>query len=185
MVQDNLSAEDDQWQGFVAFWRGVCVNVVANIIAAAILYPVGVLFGLLPKNRAAILTAGLFLLLAFMLMLHAVSRSRRLAYRLREHAWLTAWLCGVAGLGVGACVTPDSLERKFFAAAAVGLLVMWVGIVGQYRRGVPVHVIMSKNPGTTNVPIATPVSSVGKQVLPVGDRWRSWRATHDVDPVRE
>lgn len=49
VVQADPSADDDQWQRFVTFWRGVGVNVIANIVAAAILYPGGVLFGLLPK----------------------------------------------------------------------------------------------------------------------------------------
>jgi hypothetical protein len=185
MVQDDASDEDDQWQKFVTFWRGVRVNVVANLVAATILYPVGVLFGLLPKNRAALLTAVLFLLLAIMVMLHAVSRFRRVTYRLRERAWLAAWLVGVAGIGVGSFVTPDPTERKLFAFAAVGLLVIWIGVFKEYRRGVPVHMIMSKKPHDPDAPIAERDSSAGRRDLPVGDRWRSWRAAHDADPVNE
>ncbi|GIM93810.1 hypothetical protein [Paractinoplanes toevensis] len=181
MAQNDASGEEDQWQRFVTFWRGVRVNVVANLVAAAILYPIGVLFGLLPKNRAAVLTAGLFLLLALMVMLFAVSRSRRVTYRLRERAWLTAWLVGVAGLGVGAYVTPESPERTYFALAAASMLVIWVGVIREYRRGVPVHVIMSKNPRKPYVPIAQPDAPAGRQEIAVGDRWRSWRATHVAD----
>jgi hypothetical protein len=154
---------------------------VANLVAAAILYPIGVLFGLLPKNRAAVLTAGLFLLLALMVMLFAVSRLRRVTYRLRERAWLAAWVVGVAVVGVGAYVTPESPDRTFFALAAVGLLVIWIGVVREYRRGVPVHVIMSKSPRKPDAPIAQTDAPAGQREVAVGDRWRSWRAAHVAD----
>lgn len=120
-----------------------------------------------------------------MVVLHAVARSRRLTYRLRERAWLAAWMCGMVGLGVGAYLTPSSPDRKLFAVAAVGLLVIWIGIVTQYRRGVPVHVIMSKNPVAVDVPLAVPVSSGDHRDLPVGDRWLAWRAARNVDPVQK
>ncbi len=183
MVRDDASGEDDQWQRFVTFWRGVRVNVVANLVAAAILYPIGVLFGLLPKNRAAVLTAGLFLLLALMVMLFAVSRLRRVTYRLRERAWLAAWLVGVAGLGVGAYVTPESPERVYFALAAVSFLVIWIGVVREYRRGVPIHVIMSKNPRKPDSTIVQREAPASQQEIAVGDRWRSWRTARVADQM--
>jgi hypothetical protein len=184
VVEPDTPDQDDQWRKLVTFWRDVRVNVVANLLAAAILYPLGALFGLLPKNRAAILTAALFLLFALMVALHAVSRSRRVAYQLRERAWLTAWLIGVAGIGVGAYISPDATDRRFFTVATFGLLIMWIGIFRQYRRGVPVYMIMSKAPRDLDVPVADRGVDDSHPVAPnlqVGDRWRAWRATHDAD----
>ncbi len=184
VVDHGAPEEDTQWQRLVRFWQAVGVNVVANLLAAAILYPLGALFGLLPRNRAAILTAALLLLLTLMVALHVVSRSRRVTYRLRERAWLAAWLMGVAGVGVGAYISPDPTDRKFFTFAAVGLLAFWVGILRQYRRGVPVYTIMSKIPRdlaepTEDCVVSNPPSP--RPDLPVGDRWRAWRAAHDLD----
>lgn len=60
--------------GVARFARDVLVNVIANLIAVAVLYLAGVLAGLLPKSPELIATAALIVLMAAFLGVAIVSR---------------------------------------------------------------------------------------------------------------
>ncbi|MGK5680234.1 hypothetical protein [Actinoplanes sp. URMC 104] len=115
-----------QGQGLAGFPRDVLVNVLANLIAAAIIYLLGVLFDLLPRSSAAIILSILFSLYALTMALMTVGgilRKRSSGKRLFGLGTLLLGVMMLAGSIYG------MVEHE--GAAWVGLLLgLWVLLTG-------------------------------------------------------
>ncbi|WP_089021454.1 hypothetical protein [Micromonospora coriariae] len=124
----------EQREGFIGdrkrFARDVLVNVLANLVAAAIIYMLAALVGLLPRNAAAFTVAGSVLAITLYLLWHLSHSNRRLGSlrgSLFAVAWVAAAATGIAaflvmttplGDGVSAGWRPV-IEWLFYLAAAV------------------------------------------------------------------
>jgi uncharacterized membrane protein YfcA len=120
------SRGSDRQPAVVRLARDVGVNVIANLIAAAILYLLAVLFQLLPRDRGAILFALFILIMAINVALGTISRAKRFGYPIREVAWMTFLFSGAVGIGLAGFITPEGRTVQIlFWCLSIALLGLW------------------------------------------------------------
>lgn len=129
----------DEGKQVKPFVRDVGVNVIANLIAAGIIYLVAAAAGLLPRNLTALLAATIFVILIPGLLLAMAGKmaSDRLPNSHQEPLWLMR-TGGLGLMGVGfilAALIPDQLSpfyRISFGAmgaiVCITMSIMWRAI---------------------------------------------------------
>lgn len=112
------------------FVRDVAVNVIANLVAASILYLVGVGVGLLPTNGTLLLTAAFlvsFVLgIALWIVQMAIFRGRR-GFKSRGLIMLSTAAVSLGASGILAALIPGTLylspfEKILYIIAGVSLI---------------------------------------------------------------
>lgn len=119
----------------IRFTRDVAVNVVANLIAAAILYLLGAAAGLLPRSPYLIFSSAVLILVGLGIALGVVGML------LRGHAKAYVFCCALILGGLGQSVAPlvreaelGSLEKVLYPIGGVAAAVLGAsGIVSIWR----------------------------------------------------
>jgi FtsH-binding integral membrane protein len=116
-------------QGITRLVRDVFVNVIANLIAAAVIYLGGVAFGFFPRSTSAIASAVCFVLLAGFYGVFVVSRFMPAENRMGP-AFLAAVLGGSAYcLAILTGLYDDPTTPRWMSAAGGGLMAVF-GLIG-------------------------------------------------------
>ncbi|MER7459449.1 hypothetical protein [Micromonospora sp. NPDC126480] len=120
----------------IRFTRDVAVNVVANLVAVAILYLFGAAAGLLPRSPYLIFSSVVLILVGLGIALGVVGML------LRGHAKVYVFCCALILGGLGQSVAPlvrevelDSLEKILYPIGGVAAVVVGAsGIVSIWRN---------------------------------------------------
>ena len=136
--EKELAYEERQREKLRTLTREVGVNVLANLIAAAIIYLLAVLTGLLPTTPAAAVIASFVVLACFLLVTHLNGKyHKRLAHPGRVHGYIYAGAVIIGGLLLTVFQLVDwKLEIGSFivllcslALTAVGLWIAYITFV--------------------------------------------------------
>jgi len=137
-MRDEQLTDADAGFPFQRLTRDILVNVIANLIAAALIYIVGAVVGFLPFEPRAILVATIFLtttlaLLAFVAA-KTYSRSRKQHKQDASLIMFTISICLLSLSTILAAFVPDALpwwERiGYVMMGSVGLFVCYHAIRG-------------------------------------------------------
>lgn len=110
------------------FARDVFVNVLANLIAASVIYLLGVTVGILPKSRYLILTSVVFVFMAAGLALAVVSQLRPRGPNRRMLFGVSLLLVGPPGMLMPLIdKSLNSFDRAFYPF--MGVLCIFQGVV--------------------------------------------------------
>lgn len=127
---DSRTGADPAWFRFA---RDVAVNVLANLVAAVILYLLGVVFEVLPGTRGSIVASAFFLLYVGALGLTALANRRQGS--MRDFTVVVSAVCMGSAAAVSSVGAPTKGERILDLIVALGCgLAAGLAAIGWYLR---------------------------------------------------